>query len=490
MMYRLFLLYFLMGSLSTTAQSRLQKVVNAFAEDAQFAHGSVSISVLDQETGTSLAAYQAQTSLIPASIQKLITTATALEVLGPDYQFATHLEYDGTIDAQGTLRGNLYIKGEGDPTLGSHHFDLAEDRIAVLAKWVQAAQTVGIKRIEGKVIGDASYFSGAPCAPTWPWEDLGNYYASGTWGLNWQENLYFLHLRQKPTLGAMPEILKTEPEIPNLLLLNEMKSAKKGSGDQAYIFGGPYSYTRFVRGTIPVGTGVFKVKGSIPDPPFFAAHELLLALDQAGIPCSGGASSQMEQVRMGKVATKKTARTNFYHYYSPRLRDIVKEANEKSVNIYCEALLKAIGKKEKGAGSREAGIEVVKAAWAAKGIGVESFFMEDGSGLSPRNALSGEQLSRFLYACQQTEHFVDFYNSLAIGGRSGTLKYLFRGTVGESRIRGKSGGMGRVRSYTGYATTIGGKKLIFTIIANNYTGKSGDVRRKMERLMIDFCKEE
>lgn len=488
LLIRFLMLIILLSGTDAYAQSRLQAAVDAFANDPQFAQGSVSVTVLDQNTGKLLAAHQSQTVLTPASTLKLMTTATALEVLGDDFQFVTKLEYDGAIDASGTLNGNLYIKGSGDPTLGSHHFAKAENLQTVLEKWVQAVKTHGIKKINGKIVGDGSCFTGPICAPGWPWEDLGNYYGSGAWGLNLQENLYFLHLQQKTKLGAQPDILKTVPEIPNLLLLNEMTSAEKGSGDQAYIFGGPYSYTRFVRGTIPVGSGVFKVKGSIPDPGFFAAHELMLALARQGVACEGQATSQFELNRMGKAT--KEQRQSFFEYASPRLIDIVKEANLKSVNIYCEALLKVMGWKEKGEGSLTAGVAVIKDRLNAKGIEMEGSFLEDGSGLSPRNKVSSSQLAQFLYqVSQDEEHFGSFFKSLAIGGKTGTLRYLFKGTLGEGRVNGKSGGMNKVRSYTGYAKTVGGKKRIFAIIANNYTGKSGSVRRKMERLMIDLCKD-
>ena len=489
------ILLFFFGVNCLSAQTAIQKAVDAFAKDAQLIDAGVSISVLDQKTGSEVAAYHPQSRLIPASILKVITTAMALEVLVKDFQFQTHLEHDGSIDAQGVLHGNLYIKGYGDPTLGSHHFKAAEKMEVVLKKWVQAVEAHGIKKVEGKIIGDASHFSGAPCAASWPWEDLGNYYGAGAWGLNLQENLYFLHLQQKRKLGETPGILKIEPPIPNLLLLNELKSAEMGSGDQAYIFGGPYSYTRFVRGTIPVGSGTFKVKGSIPDPPFFAAHQLMKELDRAGIACTSGATSQFEEERTN-TSHKKSAtltlnpeRRSFYEYHSPRLLDIIKEANLKSINIYCEALLKAIGEKEEGEGSIAVGLAVIKKRMEAKGIALEGFFMKDGSGLSPRNALSSSQLSTFLYQLSKDkENFPLFYQSLAVGGKSGTLKYLFKGTVAEGKIRGKSGGMGSVRSYTGYVKTLKGKDLVFTMIANNYTGKAGDIRRKMERLMIDLCK--
>ena len=465
------------------SQNAIQQAVDEFASDEQFANASLSISVVEVNSGEIVAAFDAHRSLIPASILKLVTTSVALETLGKDYQFSTDLLTDGVVDDEGLLRGNLHIKGYGDPTLGSHHFAQAENREVVLEKWVAAVKHHGIKSIGGQVIGDASWLEGGPLAASWPWEDIGNYYGAGAWGLNFHENLFFVHLRQKPQLGSQPGLVKLEPRIPNLLLINELRSAEAGSGDNAYIFGGPYAYSRFLRGTIPVGSGLFKIKGSVPDPPFFAAQELAMALQEAGVAVNEGATSSFEFERTGKRSLSEPQ--VFYHYYSPRLFDIAREANLKSVNIYCDALLKTLGKIKKDRGSYEAGVEVVLDFLQQKKIDTQGFTMVDGSGLSPRNTLTSTQMTALLVALGKNELFK---NTLAVGGQSGTMKNLFRGSGCEGRISGKSGGMARVRSYAGYVQTGKGQELAFCIIANNYTGSSGAIRKKMERLMVRFCK--
>ncbi|MEL6639692.1 MAG: D-alanyl-D-alanine carboxypeptidase/D-alanyl-D-alanine-endopeptidase, partial [Bacteroidota bacterium] len=138
---------------------------------------STSICLLDRQTGAVLASHQPDQSLIPASTLKVLTTATALALLGEDFRYQTHFEYDGRIEADGTLRGNLYLRGTGDPTLASPQLDATDRATTVLDQLVTALEKAGIRRIEGQVVGDASHFEGAPLARTWPWEDLGNYYA-------------------------------------------------------------------------------------------------------------------------------------------------------------------------------------------------------------------------------------------------------------------------------------------------------------------------
>ena len=181
------------------------------------------------------------------------------------------------------LRGNLYLKGFGDPTLGSDQMNEAEELDVVMEKFRLAIQQKGIRKIEGQIIGDGSYYGTDVNCDTWQWNDLGNYYAAGVWGLNIHENLYYLRFRQNATLGQTPAIAAIEPFIDGLAFYNEVQSAKRGSGDNAYIYGAPYDFTRYVRGTIPVGSKLFSIKGSMPDPPLFAAQYFKDKLEEVGI---------------------------------------------------------------------------------------------------------------------------------------------------------------------------------------------------------------
>ena len=274
------------------AQSPLQNSIDALSRDADLRHAGLGICVIDIENGKVIAQYEKDRSLIPASSLKVVTTATTLAKLGSDFRFKTELQYDGNIDRNGTLNGNLYIKGFGDPTLGSDRFKAAMPVDQLMAEFVQAVKKAGIKKIAGKIVGDASFFSSSVNGRTWVWEDLGNYYASGAWGLNILENRFYLNFQQNPKLGHQPKIESTKPSIPNLMLINEVRSAEKKSGDNAYVFGSPYSYTRFVRGTIPVGKSTFTIKGGIPDPPFFTGYLLMEALENNDVSTSKMATSQ------------------------------------------------------------------------------------------------------------------------------------------------------------------------------------------------------
>ncbi|MEM1325221.1 MAG: D-alanyl-D-alanine carboxypeptidase/D-alanyl-D-alanine-endopeptidase [Bacteroidota bacterium] len=462
------------------SQSGTQKLLDQTARAENLQAGMLGAYAVKVNNGQVIAQHNAQKIHIPASTLKAVTTATALGILGADYQFKTELQYDGRIE-DGILRGNLYIKGFGDPTLGSDQMQEATDLETVTQEWVAAIQKAGIQRIEGKIIGDGSYFKGNMAGRNWQWSDLGNYYASGVWGLNLHENFYYLSFQQQARLGMTPPVAKVSPEVPNLYFINELKSAGRNTGDNAYIYGGPYAYTRFIRGTIPVGSGLFTIKGSLPDPPFFAAHQLLYALEEAGIATARKLATDIEE-------KSTSTRTTFHTHYSPKLSAIAKRANYKSVNIYCESMLRAIGAKSNAKNSLQGGINATKTYWEQKGVNVKGWYLEDGSGLSARNGITPKQLAQILQIIARDKTaFQAFYNTLPVGGQSGTIKYLFKGTRAQGNIRAKSGSIGRVRAYAGYATTRSGELVAFTFLANNYTGGSGAVRKQLERLMVSLC---
>ena len=462
---------------------RLNNAIDVFANDPAFKYGGISVSILDVESGKLIAGHQSNLGTTPASSLKVITTAAALHYLGEDFRFKTELQHDGDIDEQGTLHGNLYIKGFGDPTLGSHHFDKAEKLETVMAKFSKAVKDAGIKKIDGYIIGDASYFGTDVVGHKWLWEDLGNYYGAGAHGLNIQENMYFIEFQQTNQLGATPKVIDIKPTIPNLLLLNEVKSDVKGSGDNAYIFGAPYAYTRYIRGTIPVGNKRFTIKGSIPDPPFFFAHYLADILEKNGVTTSKLTSSYFDYKR--NPQNNEGQRSTIFTYQSPNLRDIVVKTNMKSVNLYCEAMLRMIGKKVNNESTPEGGLKAVYDFLEKNKMNTDGFFLLDGSGLSPMNSVTSFQMAQAIRIFIKNEKIADaFKSSLPVAARSGSMRYLLRGTVAEGKVFAKSGGMERVRSYTGYMKTKSGQLLSFSMIANNFTCKSSEVRKKMEKLML------
>jgi len=457
----------------------LTDAIGRLDADAAMQSANWSICVRDVQSGRVLAGHNEHRSLPTASTLKALTSATALGILGPDFRFATYLEYSGRIE-QGVLEGNLYIRGTGDPSLGSDRFEGYAALPKLMLDWVEVLRQKGIKRIAGKVIADASAFDTQLTPGKWSWEDMGNYYGAGVSGLNINENLYRLDFVPGAKAGDDTRILRSEPYIPGLRFINEVTTGTPRSGDNAYIFGAPYTFERYVRGTIPAGRPVFSIKGSMPDPALFCAQYLSELLDSCGIPAAGATSLRLEQLA-GRQHTGR--RSQLHRHLSPPLKELIVPLNMESINLYAEALCKQIAVASGKPGSTAQGVEVMQDFWKERGVNTRGMMLRDGSGLSANNALSTAQLTFILSKAHRASWGQAFYQSLPLAGRSGSLKNMLRGSRAENNLRAKSGYIAGVRSYAGFVDTRSGKRLAFAVIAHNYSGSPGAMRRKLEQLM-------
>ncbi|MEQ8705596.1 MAG: D-alanyl-D-alanine carboxypeptidase/D-alanyl-D-alanine-endopeptidase [Phaeodactylibacter sp.] len=482
-MYRYLIaaLYLLSFGWEAGAQSSWQKAADQLASHPALKHGSISLCVIDIASGKTVAQVDPGLSLKPASNLKVLTTGSALSLLGPGYRFSTALQYEGVLNKSGVLEGSLYLQGNGDPTLGSPLLEAATGPEETLRLFRLAVQRAGIRHVKGPIIGDASAFGSQAYCRTWQWEDMGNYYAAGAWSLNWHENLHELHFEQTAE-GRQPRITGTTPSVPGLSFQNEVTSGSPRSGDNAYIFGAPYQMERYVRGSIPAGSGVFTIKGALPDPPLLFAQLLQQELAGVGILCSGASRQFSPPAR---------ERTTIYTHYSPTLASIVERTNMESVNLYCEAMVRAMGWEKAQEGSYAAGHKAIQAYWEERGLSWEGVFLDDGSGLSEGNAVSARFLAAFMrkMAIGPPAVFEPFEASLPVAGRSGSLKNTLKGTAAEGRLLAKTGTLERVRALTGYATTRSGQRLAFCIILNRYEGPGGTVRKAMEQFLLSLCEE-
>ncbi len=438
---------------------------------------------IDVQSGQVISEFNSEKSMVTASVMKAVTTATALGILGTGFRFETYLEYDGEIEAHGTLNGNLYLRGTGDPTLGSDRFEGNPDVEDIFRIWAEAIQQEGITRIEGKVIADASIFDSQLTPGNWSWEDMGNYYGAGVAGLNIHENLYRLDFKPGQTTGSRTEIIRTVPFMDQLSFINEVTTGAVGSGDNAYIFGSPYTNIRFIRGTIPGGRNVFSIKGSISDPVRFIARHLYETIGKCDIPVIRGYSTMLDEQR-----TNVHNERNIIHIHqSPFLSEIVKETNLESINLYAEALLKRIAAERRRPGSTRVGLKIVDEYWESMQIDTKGMLLRDGSGLSSNNVLSPRQIATILQKTYHTTYGDALWQSLPVAGRSGSLKNMLRGTRAEGRLRAKSGYISAVRSYAGYVETSGNRLVAFAMLANNFTCSAGQMRIKFERLMVKMA---
>jgi len=480
----IFLLFFsnVIAQTNGGAASLLDKEIGMLKQDAGLKNASWGLYVIETETGKQVCGYNADIVLEPASVMKIVSTGAALSVLGPSYTFETALEYSGFIDSAGNLDGNLYIRGGGDPTIGSSRFDNKVGTDSIFSEFCAALKQHNIRRINGSIVADASVFEENPAAGSWLWEDIGNYYASGAYGLNVFENSYRLYFDAGTEIGSPAKLTKMSPVMNDITFINYVTTGAAGSGDNVIIYGQPYTNLRMLEGTVPLGKTNFDVDGSIPDPPMFFAGLFSAYLKDKGILVENEGAA--EQFITWNSKSDTAHRTPIAKHLSPKLSEILNPTNLKSVNLFAEALLKALGSVKKNEGSEKAGIEVVKQFWVSKNVGLTGFEMEDGCGLSRKNKISTRQLCDMLKVLAKEKTFAVFSQSLPVAGKSGGMASLLKNTMAENNLKAKTGNMDKIKSYAGYVTNAGGKHLAFAMIFNNYTCSNAEIKQKAEKLML------
>jgi D-alanyl-D-alanine carboxypeptidase/D-alanyl-D-alanine-endopeptidase (penicillin-binding protein 4) len=452
-------------NLSATAQSlqqRLQTAVDHLQADSQCRYASISLTVLDAQTGEVVFASNPNMGLATASTLKTVTTITAFNLLGKDFQYQTQFGYTGTINGDGTLTGDVIVKGAGDPTLGSWRYDGTHEH-DILNLMVSALQKAGIKKINGRVIGDDSVFGSQSIPEGWIWMDVGNYYGAGTSGLCWRENQFDIKLRTG-RIDSPVGVSHTVPDMPYLTIKSELMNAPSGTGDNAYAFlpiGGKLMY---LRGAYAEDQEKKAISVALPDPAYDAAYRLEDTLKRLGIPISNDPESTTTLTAKGQGTPAITS--GLATILSPKLSQIVYWLNRKSINLYAEQLLKTIAWKAGKKPSTQNGVEVEHEFWEAKGIDPHSLNIVDGSGLSPGDRVTTLTMATILKSAKKEAWFPDFYDSLP--------------TYNDMKM--KSGSILNVLTYAGYQTR-DGRELCFSIMVNNFNGSSREVKEKMFRVL-------
>ena len=445
---------------------------------------SFSLGVKDVQEGKTVYSYDTDRLQSPASVLKTVATATALEILGEDYRYPTTLEYDGILE-NGTLEGNLYIKGSGDPSLGSSHFALGQNKF--LSTWIAALQKAGIKHITGSVISDESIFDTEGVSIKWLREDMGNYYAPGSYGISIFDNMYKLSL-QTGAAGTRPVLKGTEPDIPFIRFKNYLKAAPVSS-DSAYIIGAPLDDVRYLYGVLPANREAYVLKGDIPDPALYLARYLTDQLQQKGIRVDGSPSCYRIEVEENRW--KKGERKEIVTTYSPTLREIASICNHVSHNLYADALVKTVGlqykpRRNEMISSFGRGVQVVKEYWEKKGLDVFPLRMNDGSGLAPADKVSAGFMGELLvYMATESAVSDAFIASLPQAGIEGSVRNFLKGSKLQGKARLKSGGITGVRSYAGYITK-DGKTYAVAVFSNNYSCPMSRMTGALEKLLLQL----
>lgn len=457
------------------AQVDLPEEIKSILDAQEFNHAQVSLSVIDIQNGQNLIGYNDQIALIPASSQKVLTTFISISLLGKEFIYDTRVELRGDVLRDGTLDGDIIILGSGDPSLGSFQSDvISMDRI--IENIVASIVNSGIKCIDGRIICDASIFEKDAVADSWPWDDICNYYASGAYGFNINDNLYYLDLRRSAKEGSLTTIEDIRPKVPGLKFDNQVTVGAEGTDDNAYFYGDPYSFSRSIKGTIPPGNTIFTIKGAIPNPALLFSQYLRSELIANNI--------QSEGISVNYIPSEhihENSRTLF-SVKSPHLFELARETNFQSINLYSESFLKTIAAKETKPGSLNVGIEQIIKYINAIGLDEQSIQMKDGSGLSPQNRVTTHLLSEFMAYMYKSLGPELVIGLLPRAGYDGSVRSFLKGSAAMGNVWVKSGSMSGVMSYTGYIYTEKRNWVAISVISNGHTARNSEVRKHFEQL--------
>ena len=479
MRYFLLFIYFC-ATVSATAQT-VQDYVSArlqhpVLKGAWWGGAAAYVNTPEDE----LFSVNADTRLTPASTLKLLTTAAALETLGPEHRFQTNLYAQTRPDENGILKGNLYLQGGGDPTLGSTRVAGAESWQAVAKKWAKAVKDAGITRVEGNIIADVSLFEGPSVGPKVNWENMGNYYAAPASPLSFNDNSFKIHFSPQPRDGKLAEVSSAEPEVPGLTLKSFVTADGKNKKDNAYVYGAPHQNELEIYGTIPTNFTGFTISAALPDPAFFAAHALKTELEKQDIFVLGVPQTT-------HTAPDYTTMSLLHAYQSPKLKDIVVIINKRSFNLYADMILRQLAVHAGKKGSLQNGLKELNNFLRENRLaGPEDTVIYDGSGLSRDNLVTPHTLLRTLAFMTTSPNFTYYYNSLATPDDRGDLLLLRRflkTRKAVSRVRVKGGTIDGVKAAAGYVTDEKGNQIAFVLIANNLATKSEAIFRIHEDIL-------
>ena len=448
------------AAFAQTVNQKLKIAFSKFENDNQLKNAISSLYVVDATSGQIVFDKNSRIGLPPASTQKIITSITALELLGNDFQYKTEIGYEGNV-VNGTLFGNLFITGSGDPTLGSWRWKTTKED-SVLNRMLQAIHAKGIYKINGNICVDISAWETNSQNDAWIWQDIGNYYGAGLSALMWRENQFDVHLKSGKNIGDSVIIKGYTPNLYGVNFQSHLTSAARGTGDNAYI----YIFPREIKGTIPVSENDFVISGAMPNAHFQLASTLSDSLN-SNKEVIGIHSEIIEDVKNSKRLKYQNSKIVLHTEVSPTLDSIIYWFNKKSVNLYGEALLKTLAFQKENFGSTEEGIQVLKKFWKQNAIEEDELNIWDGSGLSPLNRVTTHAQVEILKYAQSKSWFPTFLNALPE----------------HNNMTMKSGTIRGVKGFCGYHKAKNGKEYIFSFLVNNYSGSATTLVNKMYQVL-------
>lgn len=487
----------------TTAQQpetldSLRGRIAAHIAQARFAPAAWGVKIVSLETGKTLFEHNPEKYFNPASNAKLYTAALALDRLGVDYRIKTSLYSTARPDASGTLRADLIVYGRGDPTMaarlnGGDYFKGIEPLITKLVN-------AGVRRIEGDLVGDESYFAGPPFGSGWEWDDLQAYYGAEVSALTIDDNALDLFVKPADRSG-IPCRITTGPPTSFVTLINRTQTSAKGTESRIVVYRPVGENIIYVSGRLPIDNPGYYSSVAVHNPAGLFVSLLKDALAQRGIAVTG--RPRVIDWKYREVTPfDLTKLIELGSVESIPLGEIVRETLKPSQNLYAQLLLLQVGESSRfgvwfgsmpgtvgpdgsvrvaefppppqsaneprSGTSEELGVEVLNDFLGRVGVKKGDVLLEEGSGLSRRDVITPEATVALLSYMSRSRRAEQYRNALPVAGVDGTLQNRMKGTPAAGNVRAKTGSLRYVYALSGYVTTAAGERLAFSIMLNNY----------------------
>jgi D-alanyl-D-alanine carboxypeptidase/D-alanyl-D-alanine-endopeptidase (penicillin-binding protein 4) len=473
---------------TATAAARFAERAEQLVQTAPVDKGEWGLLVVDAATGETLYQKNADKYFVPASNMKLLTTAMALDKLGPDYRFRTTVETNGTLGPDGKLTGDLILVGRGDPNLSNRKYPFeAKEEFAgppekVLAELADAVAGRGVREISGDIVGDDSYFPRERYPDGWEIDDMVWEYGAAISALVVDDNTATLLLTPGQKMGDAV-IAEMQPHIEEFVVKNQVVTVGPKEKPDLRLTREPGSSLVVVSGMLPAKADPKKLVLAIQEPALHAATLLARLLAERGIQHEGKIRSQHEPDPVLET------RSVLAEHWSIRLGDTVKLVNKISQNLHTEVLLRTAARQDGPWSDPEDLLKFPETFYEKAGIAPDDVVQTDGSGLSRHDMVTPRAFVALLAYAQKQSWFPAFYASLPVAGVDGTLNERMKDAGVAGRIHAKTGSVAHVRTLSGYAETPGGRRLIFSFLSNNQYGKAHEVHDAIDELCLAMLQE-
>ncbi|MBV9960030.1 MAG: D-alanyl-D-alanine carboxypeptidase/D-alanyl-D-alanine-endopeptidase [Acidobacteria bacterium] len=449
----------------------------------ELAPAQVAVKVASLDTGRVLYEENALKLLHPASVMKIYTLAAALDRLTPDYRFKTSIYASAKPNAAGVITGDLIIYGRGDPSIAAR-FNNGDYNKAIdeLAARIAAA---GVKRVEGDLVGDESYFTGAPHGFGWEWADLQWHDGAEVSALSVNDNSLDLFVKPGATPGS-PCSITTGPPTPLVTFTNRTTTTARGSKRELSVYRALDSNVVEVGGSLPAGDPGWSGSITAPHPAMLFVYMLRASLAQRGVTVTGRSRTVDARERAG-VPLQTNSLTEIASLLSPPLSEIAAQTLKPSQNLYAELILRTLGnnvRTDAKLTSEEAGLEAVRAFLREAGADTGLLVLTDGSGLSRRDLVTAETTLKLLAQMDRHRYAKVFRDALPIAGVDGSLRNRMKNSLAANNVRAKTGTLPTVATLSGYVTSAAGERLVFSILINNYPDTSASRRSFIDDIAV------